>query len=43
MTDKWTDNRCMEGLTHGKIMLLLHTFTVKGSDVASLVEFCPLV
>ena len=34
MTDRWTK---------GKIMLLSHTLTMKGSDVASLVEFHPVV
>ena len=33
MTDERTDERTE------KIMLLSHTFTTKGSDVASLVEF----
>ena len=28
---------------HRKIMLLSHTLTVRESDVASLVEFCPVV
>ena len=39
VTDRWTD----AGWTNGKIMLLLHTLTMRGSDVASLVEFCPVV
>ena len=43
MTDKSIDDGCMNGWRHGKIMLLLHTLTMKGSDVASLVEFCPMV
>ena len=32
----WTDGR-----THRYIMLVSHTLTMRGSDVASLVEFCP--
>ena len=28
---------------HGKIMLLSHNLTMRGSDVASLVEFDPVV
>ena len=39
MTDKWMNDRWM----HRKIMLLLHTLTMRGSDVASLVEFRPVV
>ena len=35
MIDRWTDAR----MTNGKIMLLSHTLTMRGSDVASLVEF----
>ena len=31
------------GLTEGKIMLLTHTITMRGSDVTSLVEFHPVV
>ena len=38
----WLDNGHKEGWTHGKIMFLLHTLSIRGSDVASLVEFCPL-
>ena len=37
MTDKWMDNGRTDGWTHGKIMLLLHTLTIRPSDVASLV------
>ena len=33
----------MEGQTHGKIMLLLHTLAVRGSDVANLVQFPSVV
>ena len=40
MTDRWTDDGLTDGLTHGKIMLLLHNLTIRGSDVAILVEFC---
>ena len=39
MTDRWTDAR----QTNGKIMLFSHTLTMRGSDVASLVEFRPVV
>ena len=35
--------RYMEGQTHRKIILLSHTLTIRGSDVASLVEFQPVV
>ena len=42
MTDKWTDNRCTDGCTE-KIMLLSNTHTIRGNDVASLVEFRLLV
>ena len=35
MTDSWTDAR----RTNGKLMLLSHTLTIRGSVVASLVEF----
>ena len=38
MTDKWTD-----GWTRRKKMLLLHTHTMRGSAVTSLVEFRPVV
>ena len=37
MRDGWIDD------THRKIMLLSHTLTMRGSDVASLVEFHPVV
>ena len=43
VSDKWTDDEGMDGRTHGKIILLSHTLTMKGSDVASLVEFRPMV
>ena len=36
MTDRWMD-------AEKKIMLLSHNLTMRGSDVASLVEFCPVV
>ena len=39
MTDRWMDAK----QTDGKIMLLLYTLTIRGSDVASLIEFCPVV
>ena len=29
--------------TDGKILLLLHTLNMRGSHVASLVKFCPMV
>ena len=32
----------MDGHTHGKIMLVSHTLTMRGSDVAGLVEFHPV-
>ena len=38
MTDRWTDEGCMEGWPTEKKILLLHTLTMRGSDVASLVE-----
>ena len=38
MTDKWTD----DGRTHSKIMLL-HTLTIWGSDLASMVVFRTVV
>ena len=41
MTNRWMDNRHLEGWTHGKIKLLLHTLTIRGSDLARLVEFHP--
>ena len=43
MTDRWMDDRRTDERTHGKVMLLSHTLTMRGSDVASLVEFCPVV
>ena len=43
MTDRWMDDGHMDGQTHGKIMLLSHTLTMRGSDAASLVEFCTVV
>ena len=33
--DRWTDAK----RANGKVMLLSHTLTMRGSDVASLVEF----
>ena len=38
MMNRWMDKGCTE-----KKMLLLHTLTIRGSDVVSLVEFCPVV
>ena len=43
MTDKWMDKGHTDGWMHRKIMLLLHTLTMRGIDVASLVEFRPVV
>ena len=43
MTDRWMATDTTEGRMHGKIILLLHTLTMRGSDVASLVEFCIVV
>ena len=37
--DSCTDARRVDG----KIMLLLHTLTMRGTDVTSLVEFFPVV
>ena len=42
MSDRETDDGRTEGQTHGK-MLLLHTLTIRGVDVASLVEFHPVI
>ena len=36
------DGRQMHRQTQGKIMLLSHTLTIRGSDVASLEEFGPV-
>ena len=33
--DRWTDDRHMNGQMHRIIMLLSHTLTMRGSDVAS--------
>ena len=42
--DRWMeDDAQADRWTHVKIMLLLHILTMRGSDVASLVEFCPVV
>ena len=41
MTDGWMDDGRTEGRMHGKIILLLHTLTIRGSDEASFVEFRP--
>ena len=40
MMDKWMDKGHMEGQMQGKIMLSC-TLILRGSDVASLVEFPP--
>ena len=42
MTDSWMEDGHRDGRMHRKIMLLLHTL-MRGSDLASLVEFCPVV
>ena len=39
MMDRWRDAGWMDG----KIMVLSHTLTMRGKDVASLVEFSPVV
>ena len=36
-------DRHIDGHTHRKIMLLSNPLTIRGCDVASLVEFRPLV
>ena len=41
--DRWMDHGHTEGQTHRKIMLFSYTLTIRGSDVASLVEFRPVV
>ena len=38
MTDRWMDARTDER-THRKIVLLSHTLTMRGLDVARLIEF----
>ena len=43
MTDRWTDDGRTDGQTDGQIMLLSHNLTMRGSDVAILVEFRPVV
>ena len=35
--DNWTDDGRTDGRMQRKIMMLLHTLTIRGSDVASLV------
>ena len=40
---EWMDDGHTDGWIHRKIMLLLHTLTMGGSDVASLVEYCSVV
>ena len=43
MTDRLRDEGRTDRRTQGKTMMLSHTFTMRGSDVASLVEFRPVV
>ena len=43
VTDSRTDYGRTADWTHGKIMLLSHILTMRGSDVASFVEFRPVV
>ena len=43
MTDRWTDDGRTDGQTDGQIMLLSHNLAMRGSDVAILVEFRPVV
>ena len=43
MTENWTDDGRINGLTQGKLMLLSHILTIRVSDVASLVECRPVV
>ena len=40
---KWTDGGCTGGRTDGKNYVSLAHHTMKGNDVASLVEFHPVV
>ena len=40
MTDKWTDDGCTDERTE---MMLSHTLTIRGSDVASSVLLRPVV
>ena len=42
MTDRSMEVEHTEGWTHRKLMFL-HIFTMRGSDVASLIEFHPVV
>ena len=41
MTDRWTDEGCKDRRTEK--MLLWYSVTMRGSNVASLVGFCPVV
>ena len=43
MKDRLMDTGQMNRQVDGKIMLFLHTLTTRGSHVASLVEFHPVV
>ena len=40
---KQMDDSHMDGHRYRKIMLLSHTLIMRGSDIASLVEFCSVV
>ena len=42
MTDRWSDDGCKDRRAE-KILLLSHILTIRGSDVASLVEFRSVV
>ena len=43
MTDRWTDDGHTVEQTHEKIVLLSQTLIMRGSDVASSVDFRPVV
>ena len=43
MTDRRTDNRHTDEQMNRKIILLSHTLTMRGRDVASLVKFCSVI
>ena len=43
MTDRWTDDGHTKGRTDGKNNVALAHPTVRGSDVARMVEFRPVV
>ena len=42
MTDEWMDEGRRYGRIHRKIVLLLHTLSLRRSDVASLIENTPI-